>query len=57
LALVIWSYSSQVYAAGSVVDDVSANTLELDKCFAQANMPLIAAGTLINWFSAWLVIF
>jgi len=48
LIFVIWSYSSQAYAAGSVFDDVSPNTIEFYKRFVKAYVPLLAAGPLLG---------
>jgi hypothetical protein len=48
LTLAIWSYTSQAYAAGSVFDDVSPNTIEFYKRFVKAYVPLLATGTLLG---------
>lgn len=48
LILVIWSYSSHAYAAGSVFDDVSPSTIEFYKRLVIACVPIISAGTLLG---------
>jgi len=47
-AIAIWSYSTQVYAAGSVFDNITHNSLEFYKRIAEAYLLLITAGTIIG---------
>lgn len=48
LAISVWSFSTQVYAAGSVFDSISFGSLEFFKRIAEAYILIITAGTIIS---------
>jgi hypothetical protein len=48
LVISVWSYSTQVYAAGSVFDDISPNSFEFFKRIAEAYIPIITVGTILG---------
>lgn len=48
LSISIWSYATQVQAAGTVFDNVSLDSLEFYKRIIEAYLPLIIGGTFVG---------
>ncbi len=45
-AISLWSYSAQVYAAGTLFDNVQTNNIELYERIVEAYLPIVSGGIL-----------